>query len=142
MTFHTLPPGRYYIGDPSYPFQDETWDRILDELNLFSAELLTWQGRDFWAGSTKWGDGTYTDQNGVEYAVDTGQIGIIPLEIIDDPEGLEHGTVIELKNSVHVEYDPKEGTFWIGPICIRTDFSEEESFDGGYDLDPDDDEFI
>lgn len=138
-----LPPGEYYIGDPCYVFSSKTWDELLDETDSFEEkDIHNFNGRDLWAHSTAWGDGTYCDQNGIEYAVDSGMLGIIPLALIDNPEGLEHGTVIKFQRDVVVEFE--NGVFWFGHIRIDTDNSIDQEIidDGGYDLDPDNDVFL
>lgn len=139
---HKLPAGEYYIGDPCYVFEGKTWDQILEETDSFqSGDIQHFNGFDLWAASTQWGDGTYCDQNGIEYPVDSGLLGIIPLGLIDNPEGLEHGTVIKFPKDVTVDFD--NGMFWFGHIRIDTDNSRgSDPDDGGYDLDPDDDVFL
>lgn len=139
---HKLPAGRYYIGDPCYVFTPDTWDRVLTAVNMFEEDdIQHLDDHELWAQSTAWGDGTYLDQNGAEYAVDSGTIGVIPLALVDNPEGLEHGTVMDFPKGVTVECE--DGTFRIGNICIKTnDTDGDDDDDGGYDLDPEDDRFM
>lgn len=132
-----LPPGKYFVGDPCYVFQDGTWDRVLSAASDFSdGQIQEFEGVQLWAHSTSNGDGEYEDQNGVKYGVDSGLLGAVPIELLDDPAGEEDGLVIDCPNGLLVEYD--NGTFWIGPICIKTnqdidaDF-DEDPVDGSYD---------
>lgn len=138
---NTLPPGKYYIGDPCYVIDDKEWDDVLDATAYFeNAGVSTFQGHQLWGHSTAYGDGTYLDQNGNEYGVDSGCIGAVPIGLIENPGGEDHGTmVIDAPEGLRVSYE--NGKFWFNSICIDTDPSDdEEDFDGGYDLDPEDDE--
>lgn len=116
---HKLPAGKYFIGDPCYVFTDADWDALLEALDSFeSDDIQHHNGFELWAFGTAFGDGVYTDQNGIEYPVDSGLLGIVPLEMITNPEGQEHGTVIEFQKPVAVDHE--NGTFWFGQICIKT----------------------
>jgi hypothetical protein len=141
-----LPAGKYYIGDPCYVFNDKTWDH-LNEVHwdsMSTGEIFEHGGGQVWMHTTKFGDGVYDDQNGTEYGVDSGLIGIVPIALIEDPAGEENGTILEFARGVTVSYD--NGTFYIGNITIKTnsdidlDFDEDE-VDGGYG-DADNDRFI
>ena len=131
-----LPPGKYYVGDPCYVFQDETWGRLIAEAQepMLHGDIVEFDNRQLWAHSTMYGDGIYEDQNGVEYGVDSGIIGIIPIELIDDPAGEENGLIIDFPKGVTVDHD--NGTFWIGAVVIKTNSEIDEPFeddlDGGY----------
>ena len=136
-----LPPGRYFIGDPCYVFDNDkdTWDKLLDA-GLVDGGLIEFNGHKVWGHSTMWGDGTYKDQNGNEFGVDSGMLGAVPMELIEYPAGEEHGTMVDAPNGLTVDFE--RGTFYLGNIVIKTDDDDEEEFDGGYDGDPDEDEFI
>lgn len=138
---YRLPPGKYYIGDPCYVMQDGTWDELLNEHHdhLSHGEIVEFKGAQLWAHGTAHGDGAYADQNDAEYTVDSGMLGVVPLALIDDPAGEEGGVVMDFPKGLTVEYC--NGTFFIGPICIRTDYLtddedfEDDEVDGGYDGD-------
>jgi hypothetical protein len=134
-----LPAGKYYIGDPCYVFNDETWDTLIEKHwdSMRHGEIFELNGQQLWMHSTKFGDGVYDDQNGTEYGVDAGLLGIVPIALIEDPAGEENGTVLEFQRSVVVSYD--NGTFYIGNITIKTgdddlDFEDDDP-DGGYNED-------
>jgi len=131
-----LPAGKYYIGDPCYVFSDETWDILCDKHldSMSTGEIFEHNGQQLWSHGTAYGDGVYSDQNGTEYGVDAGLLGIVPIALIEDPAGEELGTMLEFPRSVVVSYD--NGTFYIGNITIKTgdddlDF-EDDDVDGGY----------
>lgn len=141
-----LPPGRYFIGDPCYVFDDDkdTWDKLLDA-GLSDGGVVEFNGHKVYAHHTAYGDGTYKDQNGNEFGVDTGMLGAVPIELIEYPAGEEDGTMVDAPNGLLVDYE--NGTFYFGNIVIKTDEDdeddfEEDPFDGGYDGDPDADRFI
>jgi len=84
----TLPPGTYVIGDPCYQLNDEQWEEVLYESDDFDSPVGVYTrlngGKGFAiAFSTSFGDGLYTDLDDREYGVDSGLIGIIPVDQID-----------------------------------------------------------
>jgi hypothetical protein len=137
---YLLPPGKYYIGDPCYVFNDSTWDKLLDVTDSFQNDELTeFGGGVVWGYSTAVGDGVYTDQNDNEFSVDSGVLAAIPIDLIENPDGEANGTVVDAPNGLQVEHD--NGTFWFGVICIKTAGDEDEDEDTGYD-DPDAEEIF
>lgn len=139
-----LPAGKYYIGDPCYVLESKSLDVVIDKMVIGTTFELN--GHMMWGHFTQYGDGTFADQNGTEYPVDGAALAAVPIDLIENPEGEEHGTVLEFENSFSVNYS--DGVFWFGGICIDTnrDVSNTEEdpdpmADGGYDLDPNDDKF-
>jgi hypothetical protein len=79
----TLPAGDYFIGDPCYVVQDhEQWLRFLDNSNYLQIPKAMDGDLEFYAASTRFGDGTYEDEEGFMYPVDAGIIGITSLNVI------------------------------------------------------------
>lgn len=137
-TVLTLPPGKYYIGDPYWIFNDQTLQALLVAAKHFQeGDIVEFNGFELWAAKTAWGSGTFEDQNGAEYAVDSSYLGAVPLELVEVPEGLEHGTSMEFSIGLNVK--EHKGTFWFGIIVIKTDDDEESD---PYAGDESDDEFI
>jgi hypothetical protein len=79
-------PVRYYVGDLCYVMHDE-WDEVCDLTPYDNSEheFELGDGRKFILFSTAHGDGTYNDQEGKPYCVDSGTIGAIKLSDILDP---------------------------------------------------------
>lgn len=81
-----LEPGTYYIGDLCYVFNHEKWDKICD--CLFSQKegtiLFELDGMKFYNMSTAYGDGTYMDNKGRSYPVDSATIGCVNVSHIDE----------------------------------------------------------
>lgn len=79
-----MPAGRYYIGDLCYYFQDDEWTEVC-ELTIKDNECIEGEfemrdGRRFAMYGTAFGDGTYKDQIGRSYCVDSGTIGCVMLK--------------------------------------------------------------
>jgi hypothetical protein len=121
-----LPPGTYFIGDPCYVFDNDrdTWDRLLTVQGFGDGKVVEFEGHQLWAASTKYGDGTYRDQNGAEYGVDSGMLGAVPIELIESPVGEEDGRMIEAPNGLTVSEE--NGTFYLGNTVIETDDFDED----------------
>lgn len=94
-----VPAGRYYLGDPCYPFSNDAagndaWMALLRSCGYFGAtadgtpgpvgtvtvEDVTYSVLGF---GTQYGDGGYRGSNGFEYPVDAGLIGLLPMALVD-----------------------------------------------------------
>ena len=68
--------GKTYIGDLCYVLSNNEWREVC---NLIRTEgegyMQLSNGRELFIFSTKYGDGSYFDQNGFEYYVDSGTLG-------------------------------------------------------------------
>ena len=82
MTFKA---GVYYIGDPCYIMNRDTWSDFCNLVfkNLFDQDEPKFKDQLFFMTNPKYGDGTYYDNYGKEYFVDSGCIGIFPEELIE-----------------------------------------------------------
>ena len=93
----TLPAGLYYVGDLCYIINDKLWSELLDDTGYFGMKdpytdegvepedndgYFTFRSFQFFASGTAHGDGTYKDEQGKKYAVDSGTIGAFPLECL------------------------------------------------------------
>jgi hypothetical protein len=126
-------PVRYWVGDLCYVMHSE-WNEVCDQTpfdnSTFEFELS--DGRKYLLFSTAYGDGTYNDQYGNPYGVDSGTIGAILLDDINDPE-LERvlesglGNVYEfpgILDEFDCSYD--DGLIQIGHVQIATGYEDEE----------------
>jgi hypothetical protein len=85
----TSMPVRYYVGDLCYVMGDCWQDVCLASWDEdFEGEGELADGRKFILFHTAYGDGQYNDQNGNPYSVDSGTIGAIRVEDIQDVAGL------------------------------------------------------
>lgn len=130
--------GNYYIGDLCYVLHDE-WNECCE---LFFAgrndhgcnegTFTLKDGRQFTNFSTAYGDGTYEDQQGREYDVDSGSIGCILLNDVDlenDRNFIRGGQVVEMP--VDFEVRKVGGVLHFGEIAIDTDpaWDDEDDYD-------------
>ena len=120
----TLPKGEYYIGDLCYvDCLSKVWDDFCFEMN--KNEHSSVGGIEFFASGTAYGDGFYTGSDGVEYAVDSGLIGIISakhLTASDRAEEYIHTTKFDKPFTVSAI----NGIFHFGHITIDTLTDDDE----------------
>jgi hypothetical protein len=136
-----LPTGTYFIGDPSFVMH-EFWKMLIKNVNNFeSTEVLEFNNSFIWGAHTRLGAGVYECLNNIEYQTKSGILAAIPIELIDNPEGTEHGAVTFAEHGMFVSED--QGVFHFGAICIDTNPENPNTdFSTGYDLDPDNDMFV
>lgn len=132
-------PGAYYIGDLCYVIPDhEKW---IKEFCMISMDVTqTSDGVPFAMFSTAYGDGSYKDNLGREYGVDSGTIGCIPVNSLTNEEYNAFNHTL-IQNLGHMEYFDKPfeasndgGIIRFGNIVIDT------LNDPEYDDEPEDEE--
>lgn len=118
-------PGTYYVGDLCYVLEDrwdEICDLIFDENNVCSGSFNLRDGTRFALYNTAYGDGSFHDQHGNSYSVDSGSIGVVRLFSIertaDQISEEDLGHVIEFDKAFNCWYD--NGKINIGHIIIDT----------------------
>ena len=125
-------PGTYYIGDPCYVADDKDWIPLLEKTDYFSFDVFEYKNRMCYAHSTKYGDGYYYDnlenddkaEAVVGYGVDSGTIGIIPMDILDENNNdLFLGKIVEFEKPFEVYC--YNGVFHFGELEIDTSCAEE-----------------
>lgn len=118
--------GEYYIGDPCYVF-DKSWDKVLEETNMFADGEHTLLGETVFGGGTAHGDGYYFDNYGRGYGVDAGLIAIIPASLLDKDKKIDrkrmkkncgYAHMVEMKEDFLCFL--KNGVFRFGDITINT----------------------
>lgn len=133
-------PGTYYIGDPCYVIPNDEWMEYLDTYPKYPPPdpgygwidgiAVNYKGHKCWHSGTAYGDGSYHDNEGCEYGVDAGIIGIIPLAVCD-PKQVEDietnglGRIVKFPNRFKV-YVEADCTFHFGHLSIVTDGSDYE----------------
>ena len=127
-----LPAGKYYIGDLCYVVDNwEQYHKLFfpnqggdQHIGIFTND----EGVKFANYGTAFGDGVYFDEERNEYAVDSGSIGCIPIEAIQEPHAL--GNVVDFPVEFDCEYIESSGTIRIGDVFIDTDLGYiEDQFD-------------
>ena len=117
---------KVWIGDLSYVLSEAMWEQIISKLPKKDVyeDIVTVKneaGETFEVAifSTYSGNGTYEDEDGVEYSVKSGTLGVIPIEAIDPSVGeteLGFGLVEGARRDVCITYYGADGT-----ISIETD---------------------
>ena len=79
-----VPAGEYWLGDPCYSVRESDWMPWLEAADFRDEEFVLWAqipGTEHWVLglTTQWGDGCYGDEQGNEYGVDAGLIGLVPV---------------------------------------------------------------
>lgn len=135
-----LAAGNYVIADPCYVLNDEVYFRLLKETNYFMYEAVdrggvmvdSNTGKYFAVFSTKYGDGSYKDNQGFTYGVDAGYIACIPAEMCELDGNREYINEVTFDRDFEVRYE--DGLIIFGDVIINTDpddfyDEEEESYE-------------
>lgn len=122
--------GEYYIGDLSYVITDR-WKEVCGQI-LGSFELK--DGTKLFMDWTSYGDGTYYDNSGNSYSVDSGTLGIIAVKDIatEELKPITGGNIHRFADDFEVT--ATDGYFVFGDVIINTQDQEEDDYDG-YDYD-------
>jgi len=102
----TLRPGKYFLGDPSLVLPSKIyigiWGNIYDYTN---GKYNIWD-KDYCVHNTHYGDGTYKDTLNRKYYVESGLLGLVPIELIEDINLCKNiGYIYEFKKPVYFLYD-------------------------------------
>lgn len=115
-----VPAGEYFVGDPCYGVPADRWMEWLhaaDYENAHPMLVAELDGKTVVGVSTAYGDGTYDGSDGEGYPVDSGLIGVVPVELVeeDSPWGMNK---VSFANPFTCSYN--DGTITIGHITIET----------------------
>jgi len=109
-----VPKGDYYLGDPCYIIQDSDWDNLLESSDCFRKPVGIVRTFQVLAFSTAFGDGEFKDNYNNSYSVDSGLIGLVPVEF--NPEA--DSTKVSFKKPTICR--SVEGVLIFGNIVIDT----------------------
>lgn len=129
-----VPAGKYFLCDPCYVIDTPSdWMRFLnkcadkddseydlngDVCNGHYEELP--EGTKVLAFATSYGDGTYTDQHGNQYPVDSGLLGLVPFKYAPDTKDIDKfGKIIEFGEETLCF--TKDGILTFGSYIIDTE---------------------
>lgn len=115
-------PGWYLVGDPCYAIEDHMWMQWLEEADYDSEDsahvLVGHYGRSIAVGvPTAFGDGVFYDQEGREYPVDAGLLGLVPTYAGASPRAGMHLMFFSEKASC---WRGEDGVVHLGNIAIDT----------------------
>lgn len=128
----TMPAGTYLVGDPCYAVPDHRWMEWLEAADYETQDVLLAEldGHPTLGIGTAHGDGTYEGDDGNEYPVDAGLIGVVPVEIADySDDKYPRGKImrkVEFTKDFDCSYE--DGTIVLGHIEIDTDPEEDEGW--------------
>jgi TPR repeat protein len=110
----TLPPGLYFIGDPTYLGLSE---KDFNQVWWGEDGVLTSEGGEQFAKFRIGADGVYGDNDGFEYGVDSASIGAYPITSVDEVD-TALGRCVEFSEEVTVAFDEELGLVRFGEIEI------------------------
>lgn len=129
MTTVTMPAGTYYIGDLCYVMHVE-WNEVCElffqdrsDHGCNEGKFTLNDGRSFVSFNTRYGDGTYRDQNGDAYYVDAGLIGCIRVDDIREDVPSSGRNIVTFDTEFLCS--ASRGLLKFGHIMIDTDPSYE-----------------
>lgn len=122
-----VPAGAYFLGDPGYAgFSNEEWALLCDETDAFTKTPIGHvRGVPVLAFHTEWGDGEYECSNGFWYNVDSGCIGLVPMELVTLPLR-ENGGGSTIEFTEPTKCYPKYGFLVFGDIVINTNLYDKD----------------
>jgi len=122
--------GTYYVGDLCYIFDGSDWDALLEKNKFFEIPAVDFKENKVGGFMTANGDGEYTSNiGGHTFPVDSGTIGICPIELVDVEEVVKKkfGAIITFHKDFEISYETEEkGQMKFGHITIDTIEIEEE----------------
>ena len=134
-----VPAGTYYLGDPCYAIIDEDWGPLLDACNYFQDGNGEIHGFHIVGLSTAYGDGTYLGTDNVEYFVDAGMIGLVPIEYLETRAPRRLKELLRCSYARFITFDKEtvctneNGYLQFGKITIDTlNETDEEDEDEDY----------
>lgn len=102
----TLTMGKYFVGDPSLVLPEKVYIGIFGNVHNYSNGKFNILGKNICIHSTHYGDGKYIDSRNREYNIESGLIGLIPVELIDNMNLCNNnGHIYEFVKPVQFLYD-------------------------------------
>lgn len=130
--------GVYYVGDLCYVVED--WLELLEQSSYFNSRTTRhwfgcYKGQPAFAGSTRYGDGLYFDSEGRQYPVDSGSIGIVPVEVLGADADFSGGQVVTFSEDFEVSW--QDGDFVFGHVSLPTGDNHDDEYcdEDGWDDD-------
>lgn len=113
----TLPPGKYWIGDPFYVMKSK-WGTVCEIIYIKLGEtngVIEIEGARLWVHKTAYGDGIYEGlKNSLAncqfpdegFCVDSGLIGIVPIQLTNgSAKDYSLGTTVTFFDAVNCSYE-------------------------------------
>jgi hypothetical protein len=118
---HTIPPGTYYLGDPSIVLSKGRWNTLTKDTNRFKRTPIGTVHTDdreypIIAYRVLFPDSTYVDNTDRDYRVKKYCIGLVPVELME----FRHSNFVILKFDTVTECSSIEGVLTFGDVIIDT----------------------
>lgn len=123
-----VPAGKYVLSDPCYVVPQDMWIHLLESCDYFNEPegRVEKYGTEYkvYAFATAYGDGSYTSSEGHDLGVDSGLIGLTPVELIDtsDHEYNAKNHIVEFTHTTQCYSN--EGVLHFGNITVNTEYDE------------------
>jgi hypothetical protein len=129
----TLPSGKYFIGDPLDVLHTKIYIGIWGNVYNYENGKFNIFGHDIIFHTTHSGDGFFKDSRDRTYKIDSGVIGIINLELIEDNLKCKNGHIFEFNNNVNFIYDAGQIYIKSGKKYININTRNEDEYDSEYE---------
>lgn len=124
-------PGRYWVGDPCYVIDEDRWMELVESANYFMSSVVgVLDDLMVLSFGTKYGDGVYFGNNGFEFVVDAGMIGLVPEKLVQR-ENTALGVFVDFDRPTRCSRE-EDGTLIFGDLVIQTgdmDYDDEDDYD-------------
>lgn len=117
----------FYVGDVCYVLGEEMYYEVWGKSGFPDGVIVDPKtNMQFCVASTAYGDGDYYDGSyNSLFHVDAGNIGLVPLELVEKTAGLENGNVVNTPG--YAFFNSSDGFFEIGLpnngiLTINTDW--------------------
>ena len=122
---------KYYIGDLAYVISDAAWVEFCDLTivgnQCLNGTFVTSSGVKTSHHSTYYGDGSYYDQHGNVYDVDSGTLGVICLDDISgDNITCQGGHIHKFEKFPYLTYNNGTFIFTDGTKIVRIETNVDE----------------
>lgn len=121
-----LGPGKYFVGDICYALDETIYHDIWGKKHNFVDGSFEVNNAVFVVAGTAYGDGGYAGSDGIDYSVDAGVIGVVPISLWKKGEAPTGGRIVTAKTGV--SFSAFEGVFTItvDNEVIKIDTRDEE----------------
>lgn len=117
-----VPAGKYWLGDPCYVVREDEWQGWLQAADSREEWYVLWaptpSGTWVLGLTTQWGDGAYRDEDGFDYPVDSGLIGLVPFDYSPDYSRNAWSRAVVFGDHVRCFIDTKGTAFREGPHVL------------------------
>lgn len=127
-------PGKYFLGDPSLVLSDKIYIGILGNNYKYSNGKFNIYDKHLCIHNTHYGDGIYHDTRNRKYNINSGILGLTPIELIENIDLCTNiGFIFNFTKKVYFLYDA--GIFIVksGNKYIRIDTQNNEEYNGSDD---------